>query len=156
MMVQVQAMAAQSFPPLDKFIGEDCSTDEGSFERWIECFEERAKIAGWKGEQKLLQLKAHLKKTAEHAFRMMPDEEKADYDLAVKSLRQRFLFLDIEELRGLKFHQLVQEKQTVEQLGMELQKLARKAFPKMDFRVSFRGGREGSFAPPPWKLPAPP
>ena len=131
MTVQVQAMAAQSFPPLDKFTGEDCNTDEGSFERWIERFEERAKIAGWEGEQKLLQLKAHLKKTAEHAFRMMPDEEKADYDLAVKSLRQRFLLLDIEELRGLEFHQLVQEKQTVEQLGMELQKLARKAFPSL-------------------------
>ena len=64
----------------------------------------------------------------------MPDEEKADYDLAVKSLRQRFLLLDIEELRGLEFHQLVQVKQTVEQLGMELQKLARKAFPKMDLK----------------------
>ena len=33
MTVQVQAMAAQSFPPLDKFTGEDCSTDQGSFER---------------------------------------------------------------------------------------------------------------------------
>ena len=109
MMAQVQAMAAQSFPPLDKFTGEDCHTDEGSFDRWIKRFEERAKIAGWKGEQKLLQLKAHLVKTAEHSFRMMP-REKADYDLAIGSLRKRFLLFDIEELRGLEFHQLTQEK----------------------------------------------
>ena len=62
----------------------------------------------------------------------MPAKERRDYDSAVKSLRQRFLLLNIEELRGLEFHQLVQEKQTVEQLGMELQRLARKAFPNMD------------------------
>ena len=110
MTAQVQAMAAQSFPPLDKFTGEDCHTDEGSFDRWVEHFEERAKIAGWKGEQKLLQLKAHLQKTAEHSFRMMPEKEKADYDLAVKLLRKKILLLDIEELRGLEFHQLTQEK----------------------------------------------
>ena len=134
MAAQVQAMAAQSFPPLGKFSGEDCHTDEGSFDRWIERFEERAKIAGWASEQKLLQLKAHLVKTTEHSFRMMPVEEKVDYDLAVKSLRKRFHLLDIEELRGLEFHQLTQEKRSVEQLGMVLQKLARKAFPKMDVK----------------------
>ena len=89
MAAQVQAMAAQSFPPLGKFSGEDCHTDEGSFDRWIERFEERAKIAGRASEQKLLQLKAHLVKTAEHSFRMMPGEEKVDYDLDVKSLHTR-------------------------------------------------------------------
>ena len=45
-----------------------------------------------------------------------------------------FNLLDIEELRGLEFHQLMQEKRSVEQLGMVLQKLARKAFPKMDVK----------------------
>ena len=64
---------------------------------------------------------------------MMP-REKTDYDLAIRSLRKRFLLLDIEELRGLEFHQLTQEKQSVEKLGMDLQKLARKAFPKMDVK----------------------
>ena len=124
----VQAMAAQSFPPLDKFTGEDCHTEESSFDRWIEHFEERAKTVGWSGEQKLLQLKA------EHSFLMIPDKEKADYDLTVKSFRQRFLLIDIEKLHGWTFYQLVhcQEKWSVEQTGMELQKLARKALPKMD------------------------
>ena len=36
--------------------------------------------------------------------------------------------MDIEELRGLEFHQLMQDNQTVEEVGVRLQKLARKAF----------------------------
>ena len=81
-----QVMAAQT---LD---GKDCSTDEGSFERWIEPFEERAKIAGWKGEQKL---KAHLKKTAEHAFRMMPAKERGDYNNS-STQQQRYPCLETQ------------------------------------------------------------
>ena len=110
MTAQVQVMAAQSFPPLDKFTIEDCHADEVSFDCWVKRFEERAKIAGWKGDQKLLQLKAYLQKTAEHSFRMMSEKDKADYDLAMK---QSFLLFDIEELHGLEFHQRTQEKQSV-------------------------------------------
>jgi len=51
MEAQVQAMAAQSVPPLGKFSGEDFNTEEGSFDRWIEGFEDRAKITGWSEEQ---------------------------------------------------------------------------------------------------------
>lgn len=36
--------------------------------------------------------------------------------------------LDIEELQGLEFHQLMQDRQTVEALGVKLQRLGRKAF----------------------------
>ena len=60
---QVQAMAV---PPLRKFSGEDVNTEKGSFDRWIESFEERAKATGWNEEQRLFQLKAHLEETAEH------------------------------------------------------------------------------------------
>ena len=127
--VQVQAMAAQSVPPLPKFSGEDINTEEGSVDRWIERIEERAKATGWNEEQKLFQLKAHLEKTAEHAVRMLPEEKKSKYDSVVTALRNRFCSLDIEELRGLEFHQLMQDKQGVEELGVELQKLGRKAFP---------------------------
>ena len=59
MAAQVQAMAAQSVPPLRKFSGENINTDEGSIDRWVEQFEERARVAGWSEEQKLFQLKAH-------------------------------------------------------------------------------------------------
>ena len=37
--------------------------------------------------------------------------------------------MDIEELRGIEFHQLVQEKQSIEALGIKLQQLAKRAFP---------------------------
>ena len=129
MAAQVQAMAAQSVPPLRKFSGEDFNTEEGSFDRWIEGFEERAKATSWSKGQCLFQLKAHLEKTAEHAVRMLTAEEKSSYDGIVKALKKRFHSLDIEELRGLEFHQLMQDKQTVEEIGIHLQRLARKAFP---------------------------
>jgi hypothetical protein len=37
----------------------------------------------------------------------------------------------IEELRGMEFHQLMQDSQSIEQLGIDLQRLARKAFPSI-------------------------
>lgn len=86
MEVQVQAMAAQSVPPLRKFSGENINTDEGSMDRWVKQFEERARVAVWNAEQKLIQLKA----TAEHTMCMLPDEEKADYDKVVVALKKRF------------------------------------------------------------------
>lgn len=57
---------------------------------------------------------------------MLTAEEKSSYDSTVIALKKRFHSLDIEELRGLEFHQL---KQTVGEIGVHLQKLARKAFP---------------------------
>ena len=134
MAAQVQAMAAHSIPPLRKFTGEDTHTDEGCFERWIEQFEDRAKMASWSDEQRLFQLKAHLEKTAEHAVRMLPASEKATYKAVVEALERRFHSLDIEELRGLEFHQLMQDTQSVEDVGIQLQRLARKAFPKSGAR----------------------
>ena len=128
MAAQVQAMAAQSVPPLRKFGGEEFNTEEGSFDRWIEGFEERAIATGWSDEQRLFQLKAHLEKTAEHAVRMLPAAEKSKYGSIVSALKKRFRSLDIEELCGLEFHQLMQDNQTVEEVGVRLQKLARKAF----------------------------
>ena len=130
MAAQVQAMAVQSVPPLRKFSGDDIDSDEGSIDRWIEQFEERAKVMGWNNEQKLFQLKAHLEKTAEHAVRMLSEVEKTKYESVVTALRNRFRSLDIEELRGLEFHQLMQDQQSVEELGVQLQRLGRKAFVK--------------------------
>ena len=34
--------------------------DDDNFDRWIEHFEERAKLAGWTEEQRVYQLKVHL------------------------------------------------------------------------------------------------
>ena len=61
---------------------------------------------------------------------MLPDGDKTSYTAAVEALKKRFQPVDIEELRSLEFHQLMQEQQSVEQLGIELQALARRAFPE--------------------------
>ena len=119
----------QTLPPLTHYNGEESQDEDNTFDRWIERFEERAHLAKWNEEQKLCQFKAHLEKTAQQVFEMMAADEKATYHKAVQALKQRFKPVDIEELRGLEFHQLMQEQQTVEQLGIELQRLGRKAFP---------------------------
>ena len=61
---------------------------------------------------------------------MLPVSEKSTYKAVVAALEHRFHSLDIEELRGLEFHQLMQNTQSVEEVGIQLQRLARKAFPK--------------------------
>ena len=45
------------------------------FDRWIEQFEERDRIAGWNNDQQLHQLKLLLDKMALNVFRMLPDCE---------------------------------------------------------------------------------
>ena len=130
MAAQANAMAAQSFPPMPRFTAENIQSDDDNFDRWIEQFEERAKLAGWTEEQRVYQLKAHLEKTALQAFLMLPEGDKGSYTTAVEALKKRFHPVDIEELRSLEFHQLMQEQQSVEQLGIELQSLARRAFPE--------------------------
>ena len=91
---------------------------------------DRAKAANWNENQKLFQLKSHLEKTAAHVVRMMLSEVRVKYTSVVSTLRKRFQLLDIEELKGLEFHQLIQVKQSVKELGVVLQKLARKVFPE--------------------------
>ena len=76
-------------------------------------------VAGWGSEQKLYQLKLHLEGTAREVLRMLPEADRTSYDRVVTTLRKRFKPLDIEELRGLEFHDLMQTKETVQQLGIE-------------------------------------
>ena len=40
---QIKAMATNSVPPLKMFSGDDFYTEEGSFDHWLELFEDRAK-----------------------------------------------------------------------------------------------------------------
>ena len=73
----------------------------------------------------MCQLRAHLTKTAQQIFRMLSEEERKSYDEAIKVLKKRFRPIDIEELRGLEFHRKIQDSETIEQLGIDLQSLAR-------------------------------
>ena len=131
-----QAVAMQNLPALPSFSGEGPQGDEDNFEKWLELLEERGRLAQWSKEQHLCQLRAHLTKTAQQIFRMLTEEECKSYDLAVKALKKRFRPVDIEELRGLEFHQKMQDSETIEQLGIDLQSLGRRAFPEL------RGGKE--------------
>lgn len=131
MTAQAQAAAVQHLPAFHCYTGEDDQTDNEVFDRWLERFEERAKLAGWNKEQKLYQLKLHLDLTALQVFRMLPEAERTSYDEAIKALKKRFRPVDIEELRGLEFHTRVQGDESIEKLGINIQKLGHKAFPTM-------------------------
>ena len=136
---QTQLFAAQvhaaTLPPLTNFEGQNAADDEeDGFDRWLEKFEERAKLAKWTDEVKLFQLKLHLVKTADQVFRVLSTEQKATYNTAVAALKQRFRPIAIEELRGWDFCRRVQGDESVEQLGMALQKLGHKAFPSLEGR----------------------
>ena len=129
---QNQLLAAQvqaaSLPPLVCFDGHT-DEDDTDFLQWMERFEERARLSKWTEETKLCQLRLHLTKLAEQVFQMLPKEDKSSYAKAVDALKKRFRSVEIEELKGLEFHRRVQGEESIEQLGMDLQKLGRKAFP---------------------------
>ena len=135
---QTQLFAAQvhaaTLPPLANFKGQNAADDDDGFERWLEKFEERAKLAKWTDEVKLCQLKLHLVDTADQVFRALNSEQKSSYPAAVTALKKRFRPIAIEELRGWDFHRRVQGDESVEQLGMDLQKLGHKAFPSLEGR----------------------
>ena len=122
MAAQAKAAALQNLPCLPKYTGEDGDTANGSFDRWIESFRERAKFADWSA-------KLHLDKTALDVFRMLPASDIENVESAIEALRKRFKPRDIEELRGLEFHHKIQGSDTIEQLGISIQQLGRKAFP---------------------------
>lgn len=131
MAAQARAAAVQHLPSLCCYTGEGKDALDDSFDRWIERFQERAKIAGWNMEHQIYQLKLHLEKTAADVFRMLPDSDKSDFNKAVNALRKRFQPADIEELRGLEFHHRMQGDETIEKLGISIQQLGLKAFPSM-------------------------
>ena len=119
-------MTAQSLPPLPQFTGEGSLVGYESFDHWHEEFEERSLVARWSKEKKKYRLKMHLHNTAYHMF---SEETKSSYSALVKALRKRFQPVDIEELRGMEFHQITQESESVKEIGIKLQVLAREAFP---------------------------
>ena len=64
-------------------------------------------------------------------FRLLSEDERSTYEKVVNALRKRFKPIDIEELRGMEFNQNMQQEESIEQLGIVLQNLGRKAFPRM-------------------------
>ena len=69
-----------------------------------------------------------LDKTAFQTYKLLPDSVKASYPATIEALKKRFKPVDMEELRRLEFHMLTQDAQSIEELGMELQRLTKRAF----------------------------
>ena len=137
MEAQTRAAAIQNLPPLPLYTGEERQIADDGFECWVERLE-RARICGWTPEQQLYHMKLLLDRTATEVFCMLPEEDRSDFDKAVSALRQRFKPVDIEELRGLKFHHKTQGGESVEQFGISIQQLGRKAFPSMTGKELYR------------------
>ena len=65
---------------------------------------------------------------------MLAKDDKSSYAHAILVLKSRFRSVEIEELKGLEFHRRMQTDESIERLGMDLQKLGRKAFPSTEGR----------------------
>ena len=126
---QTRAMSAQSLPPMAHYSGEGSQSCDDSFEKWLEQFEECAKLVGWSEDHRRYHLALHLDGSAYQTYKLLPGEVRASYTALVDALKSRFKPVDIEELRGMEFHGLVQDKLSVEELGIKLQRLAKRAFP---------------------------
>ena len=131
---QSQLIAAQvkdaTLLPLAGF-NEQSDRDKLEFERWLERFEDRARLAKWTEETKLCQLKLHLSKVADQAFQMLFKDVKSSYERVVDTLKERFGSVEMKEWKSMEFHRRVQSDETILELGMDLQKLTRRAFPLM-------------------------
>ena len=137
-----KAAAVQNLPPLPCFTDECDDLLDDNYDKWVEKFRERAWFVNWSPEDQLYQLKLHLDKTARDVFRMLPSTECSDVESAIKALSNRFKPRDIEELRGLEFHHKTQGNESIDQLGISIQQLGRKAFPSIvgkDFERLLKG-----------------
>ena len=128
MTAQAKAVAVQNLPSLPCYTGEGTDVVDDGYDKWIQRLRERARFASWSPEDQLYQLKLHLDKTAMDVFRMLPDTESNNIEGAI-ALGKRFKSKDIEELRGLEFHHKTQGDKSIDQLGITIQQLGRKAFP---------------------------
>ena len=63
---------------------------EYGWEDWLVHFNDVAAVNGWDEVAKLKWLKVRLTGLAQRAFQRIPDDRKADFDTAVKSLEERF------------------------------------------------------------------
>ena len=128
---QAKAVAVQNLPPLPCYTGESSDVVDDGYDKWVQRFRERARFASWSAEGQLYQFKLHLDKTAMDVFRMSPDAECCNIESAITALGKRFKPKGIEELRGLEFHHKTQGNESIDQLGISIQQLGRKAFPSI-------------------------
>ncbi|MCG8625568.1 MAG: hypothetical protein MJE68_26660, partial [Proteobacteria bacterium] len=117
------ALLAQQLPPLPKFSGGEQAQEE-PFKEWIAQFELMTEICGWGKRAKLIHLATRLRGEAFVFYKSCSLHQKADYDLLVAELSQRFTPVRIQSVQTSLFHDRKQkEKQTVDTYAQELKAL---------------------------------
>ena len=110
----------------------DAYTGEGSWDEWLEHFENVAAVNKWTPEQKLLWLKVRLTGRAQRAFKQLPEEAQAAYPEAVKALHVRFEPESKRVLYVAEFHTRTKKKsEGWADFGEDLRVLADRAFPTL-------------------------
>ena len=100
----------------------------------------------WLGGVRLSSLKLLSEKTASKVFQMFAEKDKASYAKAKAALKTRFRSVNIEELRGMELHLLVQGSESVDEFGMEIQPAWSSCIPYSG-RVGPRSAAEGALLP---------
>ena len=70
---QTQAMSTQSLHLLPRHSGEGDQAMDDGFDRWVDQFEERARLVGWSDDLCCYHLKMLLSKLAFQAYRLLPE-----------------------------------------------------------------------------------
>ncbi len=70
-----------------KFSGNRSDVD--AFDRWVRKLSRHAELGRWTDREKLLQMELHLSGCAEQMYEILPEESKATFAEAVKSLKHR-------------------------------------------------------------------
>ena len=110
----------------------DAYTGEGSWDEWLEHFENVAAVSKWTPEQKLLWLKVRLTGRAQRAFKQLPEEAQAAYPEAVKALHVRFDPESKWVLYVAEFYTRTKKKsEGWADFGEDLRVLADRAFPTL-------------------------
>ena len=82
---------------MDYFTGED---PELRFEDWLPALERAARWNEWRNEELLIQLAGHLRGHALQEWNLLEDEEKKNYDSAIKALRDVLVFRHTTQEEG--------------------------------------------------------
>ena len=78
-------------------------SEEGSWEDWLNHFNNMAVVNSWDGEQKLLWLKVRMIRRAQTAFKKLPNNANGSSEATVEALGERFVSQRKQELYVVEF-----------------------------------------------------
>ena len=106
---------------------------EGSILDWIDHFEGVAAVNSWKGDQKIVWLRARLTGIALSTYKNLPEEVRGEFDATTEALKARFEPASRQELYWAELHSRRRKKgEDWADLGQDLKTLTDKAYPGLD------------------------